>query len=111
MLTDVDRKFAEASAKAAIESHNRALRKAATIDFSRATKIYTGPVNGCRCGCQKASRYFDPGTAGFTRNLARARRFASEGVDFIDDRTVHGFGNIEFKTGATGDRSLTIYFD
>ena len=75
-----------------------------SIKFEKATHVYSGQDEVCRCGCKGS--YFPKGTVGFTRAVNRARKMIAEYVPTPND-VGSNYINISFGN----DRAICVYFD
>lgn len=73
------------------------------IDFSKATKVYVGADNACRCGCK--GNYSEPGSVAFKRAISKAKKLQESGTfesDICDVYANFSYGN---------NRAVCVYFD
>lgn len=71
------------------------------VDLSKATKIYLGADQACRCGCKGS--YAEKGTRAFDTRLRRMQRMSCETVGDLDDSY--------FNVSLENNRALAAYFD
>lgn len=74
------------------------------FDIEKATRVYTGKDNHCRCGC--GGRYFEKGSVGFTRAMNNYKKRVHNN-DYIK---IEGDSNYEYlNMSLENNKAITFY--